>query len=96
MSASTTARWLKNVFKSAGIDVSIFEAHSVRGDSSSTAMNMGSTANDILKVADWSSKSVFQKFYYKGIENPKFGRTVLSVSDRPGRSHTKTTQRGSL
>ena len=85
--SSTIARWLKNVLKAAGIDVSIFGAHSVRGASSSTAMNMGIIINDILKAADWSSESVFQKFYYKGIENPNFGRAVLSVSDRPGRSH---------
>ena len=95
MSSSTIVRWLKTVLKLAGIDVSIFGAHSVRGASSSTAMNMGITTNDILKAADWSSKSIFQKFYYKGTENPTFGKAVLSVSDRPGRSHRTAAWRGS-
>ena len=49
MSSSTIARWLKSVLKSASIDVSIFGAHSVRGASSSTALNVGITTNEILK-----------------------------------------------
>ena len=56
----------------------VFTAHSVRGASSSVAANIGIMTNDILKAADWSSESVFQKFYYKPVEDPSFGRPVLS------------------
>ena len=35
----------------------------------------------ILKAADWSSESVFQRFYYKPTEDPSFGRAVLSTTD---------------
>ena len=80
VASSTIARWLKSLLQAAGIDISIFSAHSVHGASSTTAANMGITTNDILKAADWSSESVFQKFYYS-TENPSFGRAVLSARD---------------
>ena len=44
----------------AGFDISTFTAHST----SSAAADYGITSNDILKVADWSTESVFRKFYY--------------------------------
>ena len=31
---------------------------------------MGVTMNGILKAADWSSESVFHRFYYKPTEGP--------------------------
>ena len=45
----------------------IFKAHLVRGASSLAvaAANVGITTNDMLRAADWSSESVFQKFYYE-------------------------------
>ena len=57
ITSSTIARWLKSLLDSAGIDTSVFNAHSVRGASSTTAANLGITTNDILKAADWSSES---------------------------------------
>ena len=81
VTSSTIARWLKSLLEAAGIDTSIFNAHSVRGASSSAAANLGIITNDILKAADWSSESVFQRFYYKPTENPTFGRAVLSSRD---------------
>ena len=61
-----------------GIDMAIFKAHSVRSASVPTAANTGVTTADILKAADWSSQSIFQKFYYKPQQNSSFGRAVLS------------------
>ena len=77
VTSSTIARWLKTLLESAGIDTSVFSAHSVRGASSTAAANSGITTNDILKAADWSSESVFQRYYYKPTEDPSFGRAVL-------------------
>ena len=82
VSSSTIARWIKSFLETAGVDTTIFQAHSVRGASSSTAANMGITTNDILKAADWSSESVFQKFYYKATQSPSFGRAVLSSGSK--------------
>jgi len=80
VASCSVARWLKSVLNAAGIDTAIFSAHSTRGASSSTAANIGITTNDILKAANWSSESVFQKFYYKPSDNPSYGRAVLSKS----------------
>ena len=62
--SSTIARWLKGMLQQAGIDVSIFGAHSIRGASSSSAAAAGVTTSNILQATDWSSESVFRKFYY--------------------------------
>ena len=79
ITSSSVARWLKELLQSAGIDTPIFNAHSTRGASTSAASNLGITTNDILRAADWSSESVFQKFYYRPTEDPSFGRRVLSA-----------------
>ena len=78
VSSCTIARWLKCVLGDSGIDVSMFAAHSVRGASSSAAAMAGVTTNDILKAADWSTDSVFRRFYYKPVHSPNFGNAVLS------------------
>ena len=49
----------------AGIDTSSFKAHSVRSASVSAAASAGVSTNQIMEAADWSSESVFQRFYYK-------------------------------
>ena len=78
VSLSTIAHWLKGMLQQAGIDVSIFEAHSVRGASSSSAAAADVTTSDILQAADWSSESVFRKFYYRPTGSAAYGRAVLS------------------
>ena len=60
-----------------GIDTNIFKAHSVRSAAASAATNQGVTTEDILKAADWSTESSFQRFYYKPVRNTEFARTVL-------------------
>ena len=77
VSPSSIARWLKRLLEVAGVDTSIFSAHSVCEASSSKAINMGISTNDILIAADWSSKSVFENFYYKATQDPSYGRAVL-------------------
>ena len=52
VSSSTIARWLKCFMAEAGIDISIFKAHSVRGASCSTAMGTRIITKDILDAAD--------------------------------------------
>ena len=69
------ARWLKELLISY---ISIFTAHSTRSASASAATDSGITSSDILKVADWSTESVFRKFYYQLTHDPLYSRTVLS------------------
>jgi len=44
------------------------------------AARMGVTVETILGAADWSSESVFQRFYYRQFHNSDFSRAVLSSS----------------
>ena len=45
---STIARWLRTVMEKAGIDTSVFKAHSTRGAATTAAANAGITTEDIL------------------------------------------------
>ena len=80
VSSFTIARWLKTMLSKAGINTDTFKAHSVCSASVTAAANTGITTNDILKAADWSTASVFQKFYYKPTGDTVFGSTVLSTA----------------
>ena len=65
----------------AGIDISIFKPHSVRGATSSKAAGVGGTVKDILDAADWSSEGTFhdQRFYHRQDDSrTAFGLAVLS------------------
>ena len=61
----TIARWLKEVLH--GIGLSNFNAHSTRGASVTAAFDKGLSISDIIRVADWSSDSMFKKYYFKPI-----------------------------
>ena len=81
VTSSTIARWLKLGMESAGIDTSIFKAHSVRSASTSAASMQGVTTEDILGAADWSTESSFQRFYYKPVHNTTFAKSVLTATN---------------
>ena len=78
VTSSSIARWLKTILEEAGIDTSIFGAHSTRGASASAAAKAGVTTGDILKAANWNSESVFQRFYHKSIDKAAYGRAVIN------------------
>ena len=81
VTSPTVARWLKEVIQEAGIDTSIFKAHSTRAASASAAANSGISTNEILEAADWSTSSTFQRFYYKPTHSSAFGKAVLSATN---------------
>ena len=85
VSSSTVARWLKTVLNNAGIDTSIFKAHSVRSAATSSASEAGVTTATILDAADWATETVFQRFYYKPKHNSTFGHAVLSQLSTTGK-----------
>ena len=81
VTSSTIARWLRTCLLEAGIDTSVFKAHSVRGASCSTAAWAGVTTTDILKAADRSSEGTFQTFYHRRDHSGSraaFGVSVLA------------------
>ena len=77
VTSSSIARWLRTVLDLAGIDTSIFKAHSTRGASVSAAKNLGVTTREILHTADWSTESVFQKYYCKHINKASYSNAIL-------------------
>ena len=68
-SDDTFARWIKTELVNAGIDISVFKAHSCRSASSSKAKNIGIPFSEILKWGCWSSQNTFTRFYVKDIIN---------------------------
>ena len=72
VTSSSIARWLRTILEEAGIDYSIFGAHSTRGASASAAARGGVTLEIILKAANWCSESVFQikKWIERLMEEP--------------------------
>ncbi|KZS04664.1 Uncharacterized protein APZ42_032312, partial [Daphnia magna] len=76
--ASTVARWIKSLLKEAGVDVSTFSAHSTRGAASSKAFNKGLSVETILKTGNWSTESVFSRFYKRVSNSESVVDVVLS------------------
>ena len=74
--SATIARWIKTVLSRASIDTSIFKAHSVRSASSSAAAE-GVSVTEIMEAADWSSRTIFEKYYYKPKKETTYGTAVL-------------------
>lgn len=67
---STIGRWLKETLKSAGFGD--FRAHSTIGAAVSAASMHEMSVSDIMVVADWSTDSMFRKFYFRAdIVKPK-------------------------
>jgi integrase len=78
----TIASWLKNALTNAGIDTSVFKAHSTRGASTSKANKFGISVGQIMKQANWRSANTFQRFYNKPIQgnvNQEFAQAVLDI-----------------
>ena len=88
-SSSTIARWIKTALSKAGVDTSIFKAHSVRGASTSAAAEAGISIPEILEAADWSNKSTFERFYYRPRAKPSFGVTILNSASNLQSWYTK-------
>ena len=63
--SATIARWIKSVLQDAGIDTTVFKAHSTRAAATSAAKEKGFSVGDILQTAGWSRSSTFERFYHK-------------------------------
>ena len=78
----TLSRWLKDLLKLAGIDTSVFTAHSTRMASTSKAKAMGVGIHTIIKTAGWKSDTNFRKFYLRDTDNDterlQFAEAVLA------------------
>jgi len=61
-----------------GVNTYIFKAHSVRSAASSAAADAGVFVTEIMEAANWTSASVFEKFYYRPSRCSTFVLTVIS------------------
>ena len=81
VSTDTLARWVKQVFHLAGIDTSIFKAHSTRGAATSALFFKGAPIKHILSLANWSNERTFRRFYLRPTNQVdlEVGKMVLDV-----------------
>ena len=77
---ATLGHWIKDSLSSAGVDTGRFTAHSTRSASTSQAKMKGVPVTDILKVANWTSRSTFVRFYHRPSDSSAFTRAVLQSS----------------
>ena len=63
------------------MDTNTFKAHSVRGASTSAAINKGLHITDVMETADRSRESTFQQFYYRSVPSAEknFAHMVLNI-----------------
>ena len=79
VSKNTIARWIKNVLRLAGIDMSMYTAHSTWSSSSSAEARYNIPITSIMKAASWSNDNVFTKFYNKPVnKEAEYGTAMLS------------------
>ena len=69
MSSETISRLIKYELLKAGIDTSVFKAHSCRSASSSKARDAGVSVVKILKKGGWKSVHTFKTIYSRDILN---------------------------
>ena len=78
---ATLGHWIKDSLSSAGVDTGRFTAHSTRSASTSQAKMKGVPVTDILKVANWTSRSTFERLFHCPSDSSAFTRTVLQSSN---------------
>jgi hypothetical protein len=81
VSSSTIGRWIKDQLKEAGIDTTVYSAHSVRGAAASKAVNNGVPIQSILNQGHWTSESTFARFYKRVIppNDKTVGSSILRI-----------------
>ncbi|KAJ8983767.1 hypothetical protein NQ317_006099 [Molorchus minor] len=74
------SRWVKETLKMAGIDTTLFQAHSTRHASTSTAHKQGVSIEAIMQAAGWTNKTTFTKFYQRPITvKNQFAEAILNL-----------------
>ncbi len=78
--ASSISRWIKKLLEEAGVDTTVYSAHSTKGASASKAAASGVAIENILRAGGWASESVFQKHYRRQVDEVNMSSAVLSRS----------------
>ena len=84
VTSQTISRWLKKVLQVAGVDTSIFKAHSTRSASASAAFRQGVSTDVLMSTVGWSSEKTFARFYNKPLSSDKdtYSNAILSIVNR--------------
>ena len=78
VSRDTIRRWTRTIMMAAGIDMTMFSAHSTRSAATSKVATK-LPLKTILATAGWSRPSTFQRFYNKPITSPSFSDALLNA-----------------
>ena len=83
VTTNTLARWIHSIMNDAGIDISVFGAHSVREASASFALQNNVSIDSILQCGDWSCLKTFSRHYNRVNKNLSSGELAkVSVEQR--------------
>ena len=82
-SQDTVTRWVRSLLSKAGLDLSIFTPHSIRGASASAASSLRVPLSTIMETAGWTQESTFRKFYKKTVKSKgNLSQAILEASNR--------------
>ncbi len=83
VSAQPVSRWVVTCLSAAGIDTSVFKAHSTRAASTSKVVAASLPIGQVLEAGNWSDKSnTFAHFYHRSPADAtvSFSETLLRYS----------------
>jgi hypothetical protein len=89
---------ISDLFRAAGIDEKRFKPGSLRGASASAALDAGIPVEDVLRLGQWKSFAVFEKFYNRSRKPVSVLSNILSTNqanyvERSGAIHNETNSR---
>ena len=78
VTTTTVSRWLRTVLAEAGVNTSVYKAHSTRSAASSKA-RLFLSIEKVMEAADWKSEQVFAKHYCREVSaRGEFAAAVMS------------------
>jgi hypothetical protein len=80
LGAERIAKLVLEVMKKAGVDTTIFKAGSLRGAAASQALDHGLPVEDVIRMGQWRSYSVFDRFYNRSRRVVPLLQRVLSTN----------------
>ena len=76
----TISKYILEILKKAGINVSCFKAHTTRGSLPSVQASRGASPGVILAQGDWKSLGTFERFYQRHADTSVEGRLIQKVT----------------